>query len=48
MRRIAFVLTLFALAACGVDGEPQAPAAKAPAPGVSISGEASVGVVGTL
>ena len=35
------ILSLFALAACGADGAPERPAVK---PGVSVSGEASIGV----
>ncbi len=41
MRAIA-LLALLAVAACGADGAPTKPA---PRPGVSISGEAAVGVV---
>lgn len=43
MRCLALLILPLALAACGVDGAP-----KPPAPGVTISGEARVGVVGTL
>lgn len=39
MTRIALFLTLLALAACGADGEPAAPA---------ISGEVTLGVSGKL
>ena len=36
---------LFALAACGVDGEPSAPEPKTSAkPGISITGRAEIGV----
>jgi hypothetical protein len=35
------LLACFALAACGADGEPQAPTE----PGIKITGEAEVGVV---
>ncbi len=42
--RVALAACLFALAACGADGPPVAPAAKA-TDGVSISGDARVGVV---
>lgn len=41
------LLVLGALAACGVDGEPQPPQPKA-APGVTVSGDAQMGVVGGL
>ena len=43
MRFLLSLATLALLAACGANGEPQPPE-----PGVSISGEARVGVVGTL
>jgi hypothetical protein len=43
MIRIALVLGLLALAACGADGEPVAPAAKAK-PGLSVTGEVQFGV----
>ena len=43
MMRFATILALLALAACGVDGAP-----KAPAPGVTMTGDASVGVVTEL
>ncbi len=35
------------LAACGADGAPERPR-DAPQPGVSVSGDARIGVVGTL
>ena len=44
MKYLAFALTLAALAACGVDGEPTAPAKS----GVTISGEARMGAVAKL
>ncbi len=45
MIRITFLLlSLSTLAACGADGAPSAPAAK---PGVTISGQVKVGVVGS-
>ncbi|WP_203232263.1 hypothetical protein [Gemmobacter caeruleus] len=44
--RITLSLCLLALlAACGADGAPEAPGAT---PGVSVSGDARIGVVGTL
>lgn len=46
MRMIA-ALVLVALAACGADGPPE-PIAPERQPGVSIGGEARIGVVGTL
>ncbi len=39
--------TLLALAGCGVEGPPQAPS-PAPSPGVSVTGEARIGVTGRL
>jgi hypothetical protein len=42
MRTLAF-LAFLALAACGAAGEPEAPT-----PGLSISGEASMGVTGKI
>ena len=47
-RACVMLLTLLALTACGVDGAPQPPAGAAPPPGVSVTGEARIGVVGTL
>lgn len=44
MIRLA-LLAVLALAACGVDGPPERPS---PAPGVSISGDARMGVVSGL
>ncbi len=40
--RVARLLALLTLAACGVDGPPQPPGT---APGVSLSGEVQMGVV---
>lgn len=42
MRLILPFLILSTLAACGVDGAPQRPEAK---PGVTVTGEASLGMV---
>lgn len=43
-------LVLVALAGCGVDGPPvrPGPQANAPAPGVTVSGDARIGVVSSL
>jgi predicted small lipoprotein YifL len=41
------LLSLVLLAACGADGPPEPPAAQAPVSGVSITGDARVGVVVT-
>lgn len=43
--RLAAAALLFVLAACGVDGAPQVPGPEA---GVSVSGEISMGVTGSL
>ncbi|WP_375689030.1 hypothetical protein [Pseudooceanicola sp. LIPI14-2-Ac024] len=50
MKPIAAILTLALLAACGVDGAPVPPtrSSATPANGVTISGEARVGVVKTF
>lgn len=54
MPRIALIVLTLTLAACGVDGPPTAPAgavqpypgpAPVPGPAVTVSGEASTGVV---
>jgi predicted small lipoprotein YifL len=47
--RLAAVLALLALAACGIDGPPLPPSENdLPAPGVTLSGEARIGVETTL
>ncbi len=50
MTRISLIGLLFALAACGVDGPPVAPSdpEPTPEPGVTVTGTAKVGVVGTF
>ncbi len=45
MTRLLAALSLTLLAACGADGPPVAPAQTAAKPGLSISGEAEIGVV---
>lgn len=47
MRLIAAAALLSLLAACGVDGAPQAPGA-GPAAGATVTGEISMGVTGSL
>ncbi len=42
------LIALLALTACGVDGPPVRPAPDAPAPGVTVSGDARIGVVTAL
>lgn len=44
MPRILSLITVLALAACGVDGKPVPPEA-APKPGVTVTGDASAGIV---
>jgi hypothetical protein len=44
LRMLLQILALGLLAACGADGAPTAPAAK---PGLTISGQAKVGVAGS-
>jgi uncharacterized protein YggE len=47
-RQLACFSLLASLAACGVDGAPTPPAQQAPAPqpGVTVTGDAQVGIVG--
>lgn len=45
MRRLACLLMLTVLAACGADGPPVPPTKADTAPGLKISGEARLGVV---
>lgn len=45
MTRLLALAAILALAACGVDGPPQPPAART---GVSVSGEVAIGVSGQL
>lgn len=44
MKRLALLLALLSLAACGADGAPTPPAE----PGLSVSGQVKVGVGGSL
>lgn len=46
--RVALVLALLALAACGIDGRPAAPNGTTPSAAVTISGTAQVAVAGKL
>jgi hypothetical protein len=45
MKRLVALSAVAFLAACGADGEPQAPTQSSPGPGVTISGDARIGVV---
>lgn len=45
---VILVLTVGPMAACGVDGPPERPAAKPQQSGVQVSGEARIGVQGRL
>jgi predicted small lipoprotein YifL len=45
MKRLIALSALALLAACGADGEPQAPSASSTVPGVTISGDAQIGIV---
>jgi predicted small lipoprotein YifL len=45
MKRFLTLAALVLLAACGADGEPQPPAASPNAAGVTISGDAQIGIV---
>jgi hypothetical protein len=47
MKRVLALTAIAFLAACGADGAPQAPAASAspPPPGLTLSGDAYIGVV---
>jgi hypothetical protein len=45
MKRLVALTALALLAACGADGEPQAPTGAPTGPGVTISGDARIGVV---
>ena len=47
MKYLAF-LALLTLTACGVDGPPVRPEPGAPPPGVTVSGDARIGVVTAL
>jgi predicted small lipoprotein YifL len=47
LRSAIFLLSLAALAACGVDGDPQPPAQSATQPGLTIKGQVGVGIVGS-
>jgi predicted small lipoprotein YifL len=39
------LLACLTLAGCGADGPPQAPASSTPPPGLTISGDARIGIV---
>jgi uncharacterized lipoprotein len=42
---VCFAFFVALVAACGVDGEPEKPAADDTKPGVTVSGSAAVGVI---
>ncbi|MFD1794551.1 hypothetical protein ACFSC1_00985 [Paracoccus aurantiacus] len=42
------ILALLTLAACGVDGPPVRPDPETPPPGLTVSGDARIGVATTL
>ena len=44
---VTSIVSLFALAACGVDGEPETPERAQTNTGLSISGTASIGIAGS-
>lgn len=49
MKAIVFLTALLALTACGIDGPPQPPQQQQQVkPGLSVSGEARMGVTGRL
>ena len=48
MKRLIVLMLPLALAACGADGPPVAPSKAASQQGVSITGDAQIGVTGGL
>lgn len=48
MKIAAPLIVLLILAGCGIDGPPSKPSSSTSSSGVTISGEASIGVVGRL
>jgi hypothetical protein len=46
MRPTALLLSLTLIAACGADGAPVPPSQSASQPGVSLTGQVKVGIVG--
>lgn len=48
MRILVLTLPLALLAACGVDGPPQPPGNAETPPGLSLSGDVSLGISGNL
>ncbi|PZO66952.1 MAG: argininosuccinate lyase [Paracoccus denitrificans] len=39
---------IFALAGCGIDGDPVPPSGSTTTPGITVSGDAQIGMRGTL
>lgn len=48
MRRATLLVLLTLLAACGADGAPTPPASATAQPGVTVGGDARIGVVGSF
>lgn len=45
---LAAFATVLALAGCGIDGDPVPPSGSTTTPGITVSGDAQVGMRGTL
>ncbi len=46
--RLALLISLLTLTACGIDGDPEPRASDPRQTGISLSGDARIGVVGSL